>query len=290
MIQRLAQEVNPPYIDDDLFKRSYDDQVKTSTLYTQSDVVAFDAFRAHPTAEKAHMRMLSVGCGTGNFDRTLIRNLLAEGWRLTFHGVDPCKGAVEEFQKHVEETELLPRADYQFHDCAFEDFHSDERYDLVTFGHVVYYIKDLNAILLKARTFLNGPHARVHVLVTRLCDVNIPFTDVMLHFQNVKVSYSAEVQDVLTRNGVPFSMRDCGGFQNVVALFEEEKREEMVRDGRLPEGTSVSQDVDLFLAFLTHINPRKLDIKDRELLEGWFIERSTDEFGIPHPGDLISYF
>ena len=150
---------SPP--DSDVLLRSIDDAIQgggvpVHALDDRRYVEAHRAFeqastqqsqiRQHLEAEatqliqsgRSPLSVLSVGCGCGMLDRSLLAHL--SDHIDTFVGVDPNPTAVAHCKQMLSSESTLPPTRIE---CArFEDFQSDRRYDFIYCSHVFYYVDD----------------------------------------------------------------------------------------------------------------------------------------------------
>lgn len=95
-------------------------------------------------------KVLSIGCGNGKIDTNCFLEPLDS--ISSYTGLDPNEEHLQAFRKLLTsytkaDVELLPQ--------YFEDFHTDQRYDLIIMSHVLYYLPQRKFALSKACSLLN---------------------------------------------------------------------------------------------------------------------------------------
>ncbi len=89
-------------------------------------------------AGRGPLNVLSVGCGCGMLDHSLLVHLTEHV--ESFVGVDPNPAAVAHFRQTLSSKRPLPPTRIE---CTrFEDLQSDRRYDFIYCSHVFYYVED----------------------------------------------------------------------------------------------------------------------------------------------------
>ena len=93
-------------------------------------------------AGRSPLDVLSVGCGCGMLDRSLLAHLADHVG--TFVGVDPNPAAVAHCKQSLSSESTLPPTRIE---CTrFEDFEEARQYDFIYCSHVFYYVEDRVAV------------------------------------------------------------------------------------------------------------------------------------------------
>lgn len=97
------------------------------------------------------INMLSIGCGGGIFEDTLVKKM---GLELgSYHGVEPSENHINQLREkaatwNLKELKMYPQEWNQ-------SFTTDRKFDVALFSHSIYYMKDPKAMMEFAQTFLN---------------------------------------------------------------------------------------------------------------------------------------
>jgi len=94
--------------------------------------------------------ILSIGCGNGQIDNSCFLEPLDS--LCTYTGLDPNEKHLQIFHQKIS---LYSKAKVKLLSQYFEDFHTDQRYDLILMSHVLYYIPQRKFALSKACTLLS---------------------------------------------------------------------------------------------------------------------------------------
>ena len=154
----------------DLEPTEYHEGFKEFLARTDQKQVSLEWFKVHFNNRTDIKRVLSIGCGEGSFDLLLLKILPNV---QTYVGIDPNPSHISSFQHRYEneflpsypsmrlvearfeEVGLSPEVDVELLQQDFEDFRTDQRYDLIIMSHVLYYIPQRKFALSKACTLLN---------------------------------------------------------------------------------------------------------------------------------------
>jgi len=112
---------------------------------------------ALPTGKTA--RMLSVGCGGGVMDLRVAHVFAEHVDAISLAGVDPNPEHTKAFKQQLSGEGF----DVEVFTGGFEDFHSEQRYDVIHFIHCLYYFEHIAPELRKAVDMLS-PYGALVVL------------------------------------------------------------------------------------------------------------------------------
>lgn len=127
-------------------RRASDQRERVVDWFEESELLNF---------ESVLPSLLSVGCGGGEIDLTIIRELERRGRAFTYDAVDPSGVALERFRERCSGEDAALAHRVWLHEGKFEDFEPGHCYDLIHFVHVVYGLDDLGPSLNKAYRLLN---------------------------------------------------------------------------------------------------------------------------------------
>jgi SAM-dependent methyltransferase len=104
------------------------------------------------------IKWLDVGAGLGDPVFPVLELLEKRGISVDYHYLEPSKRACEIFRRDIE-SHLYQKAVFTYNTKTWEDYDSSESFDLITFFHSAYYIKNWSAqlpnSLTKAVDYLN---------------------------------------------------------------------------------------------------------------------------------------
>ena len=109
------------------------------------------------------VRVLGIGCGAGEVDVAVARELGSDTESLEYVGVDPNPSQAASFKEAFADAEI-PGVRVEVEIESFEDFHSAESFDLVHFVHSLYYMSDPAEALERARSSLAADGRLIFVL------------------------------------------------------------------------------------------------------------------------------
>lgn len=124
----------------------------------------------HPA--DAPLSVLAVGCGPGAVDAPLAAaasSRAVPGTVVRWTGIDPYGPSAAAFVAAVRKA--APGVEVVAHACTFDQLVTDDRFDVVTFVHSMYYVPDVPAALRRAVALL-APGGRLLVLHAPLGALN----------------------------------------------------------------------------------------------------------------------
>lgn len=131
-------------------------------------IIAFLSERLAARGTERDVRVLSVGCGDGSVDAAVADSLLSDRFRaVRYVGVEPFAGSAASFRSLMSELPMSelpmseldePRLETHVHVATFEqalaEGLADERFDVVTFVHSMYYVPDVATTVRAAHRLL----------------------------------------------------------------------------------------------------------------------------------------
>ena len=200
-----------------------------------------DAFTRQSHGPKSEFKILAVGANSGSFDILLIRALfshakeLVEGKKVTYTVVEPNAVAIDEFKHNVSsQGGVFQNIKFNWINKRIEEFFEGkeaERYDLIQFVHVLYYVESEEEILKSAyEKFLASPGCILTVVVT---EKNIwrqlikPFA---LKIPSLVVNQptNVELSEVCKRNGWEYETFEGKLDVEVTEVFDERSETDSV--------------------------------------------------------------
>ncbi len=160
----------------------------------------FDLFQASLIKDRA-VRILDLGCGEGTTARLLFQALADRGQTFIYTGVEPSAQQISRFRDNLEP---VWQPSVRLAQSAFEDYATQQPFDLVIAYHSLYYAPDLTAairrLLSLAPEVIIGHHGfrgineiqlacRQHVIATN----NIISTDVDVEQVLLKLNQAGEL-------------------------------------------------------------------------------------------------
>lgn len=115
-------------------------------------------------------RVLSVGCGSGLLDVPVAQQLAREGACVEYTGVNPNEAECDAFARLFAEAGPAS-ARLELARVPFEDFETEERFELIHFVQSLYYVEDPQLALQHARRLL-APGGRIVVFHAPLAALN----------------------------------------------------------------------------------------------------------------------
>jgi len=167
--------------------------------------------------EKEALSLLSVGCGEGLFELSLLKRL--SGWNphVHFTGIDPNREVCRRFLSKESQLGALPAGYFvDVQPVRFERYHPDSHFDLVSFVHRLYFFTDVEAVLRKALAMTRGHLLLFHTPCEAL---NVPFAFLWSHCWERKLIFSAELASILEQLDVSFVRHNIPASLNITDCF-----------------------------------------------------------------------
>ena len=210
----------------DLEPTEYHEGFKEFLARTDQKQVSLEWFKVHFNNRTDIKRVLSIGCGEGSFDLLLLKILPNV---QTYVGIDPNPSHISSFQHRYEneslpsypsmrlvqarfeEVGLSPEVDVELLQQDFEDFRTDQRYDLIIMSQVLYYIPQRKFALSKACTLLNDDGI---LIVLHKTERGI--YALQKRYGRTRLSYNAvELAKDLDTLGIPYCYEELDSYVNL---------------------------------------------------------------------------
>lgn len=169
--------------------------------------------------ENDNFAILSVGCGSGDFDLELIQILKTRIPRIDYVAVEPnhvhCQQSAERLV-----ASPLEGIRCVIHPVPFEEFHTDERFDLIHFTHCLYYIPDREAAILHAvKLLVDGGRVVVfHQTPMGINQIQRKFLKRTKGDTNEMFS-SKDLEEILDRNRIPYRLEVLDSTLDITDCF-----------------------------------------------------------------------
>jgi SAM-dependent methyltransferase len=162
--------------------------------------------------------ILSVGCGSGDFDLELINLLLRQYSSLQYDAVEPNSSFLEKFQ-HSLAQQAFSTVDLQLHALPFEAFSSQGGFNLVHFTHSLYYIPDRERAIRQALDLLkkDGLLLIFHQTPWGIHQIQRQFLKRAKGDEHEELS-SQDISELLNQLGISYRMETVESFLDVSAL------------------------------------------------------------------------
>jgi SAM-dependent methyltransferase len=162
--------------------------------------------------------VLSVGCGSGILDGHLIKSLSQRFDGVRYVGVDPNRAECDRFERTL--VRDCPEASQiDVHPVAFEDFHTQRRFDLIHVIHTLYYLPDPAAAIRRAIQLLN-PGGQLLILSADDDRFNALSRLFWQRLWQRTPWYSSEVRHFLQRSGLAYEVCRLPARLDVTDCFE----------------------------------------------------------------------
>jgi len=217
------------------------------------------------------VRVLGIGCGAGEVDVAVARELGSDTESLEYVGVDPNPSQAASFKEAFADAEI-PGVRVEVEIESFEDFHSAESFDLVHFVHSLYYMSDPAEALERARSSLaaDGRLIFVHTPLEELNDLAVRFYDKNYARPTL---FSHDFSRLLESWNWRFERTRLDARVDVTPFI-----------GGEPESGAALRD------FIVQVDVASLPVSVREMIESYLrliSFRSGDRSFIPHPVDAF---
>ena len=213
------------------------------------------------------LRILSVGCGSGIFDLSLIESLATISNRVEYTGVDPNAVACRRFREDFDDLELA-NVRLDLREQNIEALNSTDRFDLIHAVHSLYYFDDPAATLDYLLSLL-APGGRMVIVQAPHEELNQLSKCFWKHHADNAIWFSDQLEEYFSQRGLAFTKQRIDGEVDVSRCFEADcSRGEMLLD------------------FITQTDSRQFEDEVRQLCVGYLRSVSRQEkegLLVPHP-------
>src|ERR1043166_6898849 len=141
------------------------------------------------------LKLLDIGCGDGSFVRRTATELRRLGRFSDLTAIDPLAAAVRATQLKIPNARLLQ--------LRFEEYVSEEPFDVINVRHSIYYVEDVGRQLRRMHHKLSPGGIVVFTLWTRECDLFRAYDATRRDGEDPSVKVAAEdLLDLLTKSGL----------------------------------------------------------------------------------------
>lgn len=222
--------------------------------------------------DRGRLTILSVGSGVGLFELPMLSRLAEEGITVArFVGVDPSAHANAVLGNKLADHgyEVF---DFELVTTPFEAYDTQARFDMVLFNHVFEYLSGDPLTWVGKSLGLLADGGNVLVFSPNRGGINQIYEDVFAELVGVPPLFADDIEDMLDRSGIAFSMESLTAACDVSALQ---------RTGEDPEKL-------MLLSFLTQRDCRDVAAEVREhYIEYYLSLRQPGGSSIPHPVTLF---
>lgn len=213
--------------------------------------------------DRSGLRILSVGSGAGLFEMPMLRTL--EGKVASFVGVDVNEHACRLLQTKLE-GEFSASFDFEVVNQAFQDYHTEHRFDVVLFNHTFEYLDgDRLSWIQKSRELL-AEAGNVLIFSPNRGGINKYYDEVF------SPCFSEDLEQLLTMVDIRHSRTTIQAECDLALLAGGDDDPDKIR----------------LLSFLTQVDCRELPAAMRETFVKYFLSlRNGDSSMIPHPTTLF---
>ncbi len=144
--------------------------------------------------------ILSIGCGTGIFEQPFLENLLAGNKQIHFVGVDPNEKECTITREWCEKiSNSKPTSfDFKIYPVCFENFQSQQSFDLILAIHSFYNISDIETSIKKIYRLIKEGGMAIIAIEKKRQLLNEPVYYVYRRLYEKISYYGEDIQEVLT--------------------------------------------------------------------------------------------
>lgn len=217
------------------------------------------------------LRILSVGCGSGILDNSLLEALAFRSKQIVYTGVDPngvaCRRFVNDFERLGMRNVRLEVREQNIETACCAD-----RFDLVHAVHSLYYFSDPAATLDFLLRLLD-PGGKLVIIQAPKAELNQLANSFWCHHADGVIWFSDRLAQHLSHRGLHFSRQRIHAWVNVARCFE----------SGCPRG-------EMMLDFITQTDCRHLDDNILQLCLSYLraiSHQEKDRLLAPHPVDVF---
>ena len=210
--------------------------------------------------------VLSVGCGSGILDRHLLETLAGQFDGVRYVGVDPNRAECDRFERTLAHA-CSNASQIDVHPVAFEDFHTERRFDLIHVIHTLYYLPDQAAAIHRAVELLN-PGGQLLILSADADRFNALSRLFWRRLWRRTPWYSSEVRHFLQQSGLAYEVCRLPARLDVTDCFK-----------------TASDRGRLLLDFITQVDTATLPEPTQHLVRSYLraiAEQKDDASFVPH--------
>jgi|GEM_PF-1934461 len=223
-------------------------------------------------------RILSIGCGQGIFEKPFLQNLLERDKTLHFVGVEPKEKECTKIKKWCDKisAERQGKFSFKIHSVGFEEFASDESFDIILLINSLYYFSELEPSIQKTYQLLSKEGIAIATISPMRRLLNEPYYCVNKRLYSQSRWFSEDIQKALIESNISFRKETIDFLVNITDSFQ--------------KGSQFGKQL---LDFMIGANTAYFSPLQLRLLLDYFASGSqkmeTGEIMLPHSVDLFSF-
>ncbi|NER34908.1 MAG: class I SAM-dependent methyltransferase [Oscillatoria sp. SIO1A7] len=202
---------------------AYRSQYKNAEMMLEATIRAIE--KNMPSQES--FSILSIGCGSGIFEKPFVNKLLESKKTISFVGIDPNQEectAIEEWCQEIRRSQPS-KFDFAIHPVGFDRFQSSQTFDIILLIHSLYYFPDIEPLISKSYQLLKQGGMEI-VAITPRTLINEPYELVCQRLLGRSPWSSEDLWEVLAKSGcnIPFCQETIEFSVNITECFHKESQ------------------------------------------------------------------
>ncbi|NEP22147.1 class I SAM-dependent methyltransferase [Moorena sp. SIO3I6] len=167
--------------------------------------------------------ILSIGCGSGLFEKPFLEKLLSLNKTIHFVGIDPNEAECVKAQEWCDKIRIYhtDKFNFKINTVGFESFQSRQGFDIILLIHSLYYFSDIKTLFRKIYE-LSREGGMVILGVAKRQLLNEPFYHATQRLYGKYPWFSDDVKQLLTESNLPFRQEKIDFTTNITKCFDKE--------------------------------------------------------------------
>ena len=168
------------------------------------------------------VRILSIGCGQGIFEKPFLQNIIERDKAIHFVGIEPKKKEGKKIQEwcNIISFERPRQFSFEIHSVGFEEFESDRSFDIILFINSLYYFSELKPSIQKSYQLINKGGIAIATISPKRKLLNEPYYYVNQRLYGQSRWFSEALENALIESKISFIQEKIEFFVNITECFQ----------------------------------------------------------------------
>ncbi|NEQ41663.1 MAG: class I SAM-dependent methyltransferase [Okeania sp. SIO3I5] len=168
---------------------------------------------------------MSIGCGSGLFEKHFLKKLLEWNKSIHFVGVDPNKVECIKTQEWCQELSKFQPEKFTFkiHPVELEKFESSQSFDIILLIHSFYYFSEIESSFQKVYELI-GEEGIAIIAVAVKTAFNLPFSYLNQRLYQRQAFYSEDLYQLFSEQNIPFRQETIEFLVNITKCFQKDSQ------------------------------------------------------------------
>ncbi|NES70096.1 MAG: class I SAM-dependent methyltransferase, partial [Okeania sp. SIO2D1] len=185
---------------------------------------AFQAIEKHQPSQESYT-ILSIGCGSGVFEKPFLTKLLELNKSIHFVGVEPNEVGCVKTGEWCQELSTFQPEKFRFkiHPVELEKFESSQSFDIILLIHSFYYFSEIESSFQKVYELV-GEEGMTIIAIAVKTKLNEPYHYISQRLYQRPRFFSEDLYQFFSEQNIPFSQEIIEFSVNITKCFQKDSQ------------------------------------------------------------------